>query len=129
MFAAIKKIFGGAPRYQIVQSDTKAKDLPDGPKPAIVLAANVRVAGAEYEVAKALIEQLKIQRMLSPPDTAMLLITIIGPCAITDFLAHWRSLVSADQIATLWMSRMEKADVGFASASGATKSEFYSLLA
>ncbi len=131
MFNRIKSFFGPAdkPPHEIVQCDTKALDTPAGPKFVILLAANLHKPEALDSLIEALVERFKLQRMISPPDTSMLLVTIIGPCAAPEAVSRWRGRVAGDQIATVWMDRMEKADLATGPAQGVVIPEYHSLLA
>ena len=115
--------------FEIVQTDTKTMASPGKNKNIILLAANLQATAAQEEMILGLFERFKLQRMMSPPDTSMLLITVIGPCDAGSFVARWRQLVAADPIATVFMSRMEKADFATAPTPKDSTPQFCSLLA
>jgi hypothetical protein len=75
-----------------------------------------------------LFERFKNQRMMSPPETSILLITVIGRCDQDVFVSEWRKLVATDQVASFFMSRMEKADFGAGPSASAATPKFRSLL-
>ncbi|EDY19230.1 hypothetical protein CfE428DRAFT_3407 [Chthoniobacter flavus Ellin428] len=129
MFDRIKRLFGSAsaPAREIVQCETKALETPAGPKFAIFLAANLHQPAALDALVEALVERFKLHRMISPPETSMLLLTIIGPCDAPAVLSRWQARVSGDQIARLWMDQMEKADLAV-TPKGAVASQYHSLL-
>ena len=57
------------------------------------------------------VEKVKLQRMCSPPDTAILFITLIGDLSASDFRRRWLEQVSKDEILTFFISRMKEATV------------------
>ena len=59
----------------------------------------------------ALLEQFKVQRMLSPAETDLLQISVSGCCDAPQFVQEWRALVAKDQIAAAFMQRMSRADL------------------
>jgi len=118
-------------QYEIVQSETKTIETIDDSgvsKNVLFLAANLYEAEAQTEMTSGLFERFKIQRMMSSPDTSMLVITVIGPCDADSFVTSWRELVFADPIATFFMSQMEKADFAMALTQKADAPQFRSLL-
>lgn len=56
-------------------------------------------------------EKFKSQRMCSPPDTSMMLVTIVSEMPVAHFVERWLQLAAADQILGFFMSQMRKADV------------------
>lgn len=119
---------GSGQSFEIVQCETKATDSPTGRKAVILLAANIQEAAAQEDLVRAMIQKFLLQRMISPPDTSLLLVTIVGPCDRRVFAARWRELAAADKAISVFMARMEKADVGVTPASGSVVAEFESLL-
>jgi hypothetical protein len=128
MFDSIKGLFGKKPAHEIVQCETKSLSAPDGPKHVLLLAANLHALSSQETLVRDLIERFKMQRMISPPDTSVLLVTVIGACDSARFLRTWKSIIANDQIAAVWMSKMEKADFEIAPASGNITPQFQSLL-
>ena len=130
MFNRLKALFRSdpPPTHKIVQCETKLLDSADGPKHCMMIAADLHVPAALDVLVGELVERFKLHRMISSPDTSLLLVTIIGPCEPADFVSRWQEKVESDQIATVWMKRMEKADLGVAPAKGAVIPVFYSLL-
>lgn len=115
-------------QFKIVQCDTALTDAPEGRKAVILLAADLKDASAQEAMVQAMIEKFLLQRMISPPDTSLLLVTIVGPCDRATFAKRWRELAAANQAVSVFMARMEKADVGVAATSGAVVPEFETLL-
>ncbi len=131
MFNRIKRFLNltPPPPHEIVQCETKAFDSPTGPQFVILLAANLHDPNSLDSLVEALIERFKVHRMISPPETSMLLVTVLGPCKAMDIVSRWRERVSNDQIAGVWMDRMEKADLAVGPARGNVGApKFYSLL-
>jgi hypothetical protein len=114
MLSSIKRFLGGKPAFEIVQSATGTAGTPTGDKPVVLLSAALHAASGQEAMVFALLEQFKIQRMLSPVETDMLLITIAGPCDASRFVVRWQALVSNDKVAPFFMQRMIKADLGCA---------------
>jgi hypothetical protein len=109
MLSSLKRFFGGKPAFEIVQSATGTAA---GDKPAVLLSAALHSPSGQEAMVSALVEQFKIQRMISPAETDLLLITVAGPCDAPRFIERWRALVTSDQIAEVFMQRMAKADLG-----------------
>jgi hypothetical protein len=109
MLSSLKRFFGGKPAFEILQSST---GVAAGGKPAVLLSAALHSASGLDDMTAALLAQFKNQRMVSPAETDLLLITVVGPCDATRFVKRWRMLVAHDQIAAVFMQRMTKADVG-----------------
>jgi hypothetical protein len=113
------------PTHKIVRCDTQLVNSEDGPKSVIILGADLYEASALEKLMSELVERFKVHRMISPPDTSLMVITIIGPCEVLDVAARWRKLAAADEVTAFWMSRMEKADIGVGSATAAPISAVY----
>jgi hypothetical protein len=116
--------------HEIVRSDTKALVLPGGTKKLVLLSANLHAAASQEKMTVELFDCFKMQHILGPADTSMLLITVIGPCDPKRFSMRWRRLTEVDPVVSAYMSRMEKADLATASTSKASHNpKFCSLLA
>lgn len=109
MLSSLKRLFGGRPAYQIVQSATGTAA---GDKPAMLLSVALHTRSGQEAMVTALVEQFKIQSTLSPRETDLLLITVAGPCDAPRFIDRWRALITSDPIAAVFMQRMSKADLG-----------------
>jgi hypothetical protein len=116
----LKRFFWARPAFKIVQSATGTAE---GDKPAVLLSAVLQSESGQEALVTALFEQFKIQRMLSPVDTDLMLITVVGPCDAPRFAESWRALVANDKVASVFMQRMVKADIGCTETGG-----FHSLL-
>ena len=130
MINRLKRFFNSEPRltHKIVQCETKFLESNDGAKWAIFIAADLYVPSALDALIGDLVERFKLHRMASHPDTCLLLITIVGPCQVTDVAARWRKVVAGDKIAGVWMARMEKADMGVGPTSGCVTTTYHSIL-
>ena len=116
------------PNYEIVQCETMQLDSGAGAKHAIFLAANLNIATGLNDLMENLVERFKLHRMVSPSDTSILLVTIIGPCEASEVISLWQMYIAKDEIAAFWMTQMEKAEVGVALHAKETIQEFYSLV-
>jgi hypothetical protein len=130
MINRLKRFFNSEPRltHKIVQCETRLLESKDGAKWGMFMAADLYVSSALDILVHDLVEKFKVHRMVSHPDTCFLLITIIGPCELTDVAARWRKVVAADKMAAVWMARMEKADIGVGPASGPIPMKYQSIL-
>ena len=66
------------------------------------------------------VTQFRNQRMISPPQTATMLVTLIGTVTVEQFLPIWRKHVDADPGAKVFMGLMKKADLLHGSKDGKT---------
>ena len=57
------------------------------------------------------IEVFNYQRTLSPADTSMLLITIVGSVTAQEFAQEWRKVGATDEVLQAYLSQMQSADV------------------
>ena len=85
-------------------------DGEDGPVTAIMANFNFDAPLTNEMVSEA-ITAIKCQRMLSPPDTSALLITIIGSVTGAQFAKEWRKIGANDEALQSFMSTMQIADV------------------
>ena len=130
MINRLKKLFGSQPpvTHKIVQCETRTLPSKDGPKAGIFVAADLYSASGLDALIYDLVERFKVHRMVSPPETSLLLITVIGECTASDVAARWRNRVAGDKIAGVWMAQMEKADVGVGTSSDPTATVYHSIL-
>lgn len=78
---------------------------------AIMISLDIGDAATVQAFVKVVIGTFKSQRMLSPPDTSGLLVTIIGPLRAEAFATQWRAAALVDQPLALFMGQMTIADV------------------
>ena len=95
---------------EIVQVKTVPVSGPNGPTHAMMMALNVNDPGAAEGFIADVVEQFKLNRMVAPPDTSLLLITLIGDLPADRFAARWHRLVEGDEVARAFMSLMAVAD-------------------
>jgi hypothetical protein len=81
------------------------------PVPVIFVALDIHDAAQLRPFMNVVVEKFKLQRMISPPTTAHLLVTVVGDVTASAVKAAWQEVAAADQIATVFMSRMQVADV------------------
>jgi hypothetical protein len=119
MINRLKKFFEPKPRvtHKILHCDTRILSPMAPRKLAIFIEADLYSASGLDALIDDLVEKFKVHRMGCPPEISLLLITIIGECDGSDVAARWRKRVAGDKIASVWMDRMEKADVGVKSSS------------
>ncbi len=91
--------------------DTKLMENDDGEFEAIVMGLEIHDKTTLEPFVAEVIDQFKNQRMMSPPDTANMLITIHGDCSAEEFVAHWQKISDSDDIMKHFMSTMVLADV------------------
>lgn len=78
---------------------------------AIVMGLNIREPETADAFIREVAEKFKLQRMCSPPDTSVMLVTIISEMPAASFVERWHQLAAADEILSFFMSQMRKADV------------------
>jgi len=99
------------PTNSIANLKTVSVQSPGGPVTAIMVGINIAdLQSADTFVAE-VADKFKMQRMLSPPDTSGLLVTIIGELTAARFAEKWRELVAGDDALAVFMSQMRVADV------------------
>ena len=88
---------------------------------AIMLGLNIGDPSTADTFVQVVVEKFKAQRMSSPPDTSMMLVTIVGEMPAPRFAARWQQLAAADPILKFFMSQMTKAEVLRGTPTGQTK--------
>jgi hypothetical protein len=78
---------------------------------AVVKGLNIPDDDAADAFVEEAAEKFKLQRMCSPPETDVLLITVIGNVAAPRFAARWRQIAASDAILGSFMSQMRQAEV------------------
>ena len=95
-----------------------------GSKTALMVALSVPEGSiVDRTLVAKVVKDFTIVRMTAPPDTSLLLITIVGPTPASSFAELWRASVRDDQVAAAFMARMETADVLQGTPSGQVLSE------
>ena len=95
----------------IVNLKTLSLQSTEGPVSAIVMGLNITDPELVDSFVTEVAEKFKLQRMCSPPNTSVALITIISEMSLTHFVTKWKQLAAKDQILGFFMSQMKKADV------------------
>ncbi len=78
---------------------------------AIMIGVDIVDPSQLEPISRELVENFTSQMMLSPEETHMMLITVIGDCTAEQLKSHWTSLVKNDPVLEYFMSKMEKADI------------------
>jgi hypothetical protein len=91
--------------------DTVSFVASDGPLVAIMIGLNIADLDQADAFVREVAERFKAHRMISPPETAGLCVTIIGELSAGEFARRWRDLVARDEILRLFMGKMRIADV------------------
>lgn len=95
----------------IVRVKTLEVETDDGPAVAMMIALAIGDAAAADEFVMVVAERFKLERMSAPPNTSMLLLTIIGEMSAESFAARWKQVVEADPVIGAFMAKMVVAEV------------------
>jgi len=109
---------------QIATSDTKEVNGPTGPAHAIMISVDMDTPEKTAEFTIEIAERFKVQRMVSPPDTSLLLITVIGQLDGAAFKAAWTQALSSDQVLAFFISQMTIATCMHGTSTGQILDEF-----
>src|SRR6266550_2886501 len=90
---------------------TVTVNAPDGPLITVMVGIDVTDLGAVDAFMLHVAEKFKAQRMISPVETAGLLVTIIGELSAEEFARRWNELANSDGILDFFMKQMRVADV------------------
>ena len=90
---------------------------------ALMISVNVNDAATAGAFVSDVVEAFKVNRMAAPPETNMLLITVIGEQTAAQFASEWHLLAAKDPIVNAFMSKMTVADVVQGTAQGAVRSQ------
>jgi hypothetical protein len=90
---------------------TQVAERPHGKAAAVVMGLDVDDLASLDLFMPHVMEKVKLQRMCSPPDTAILFITLIGSLSASEFRRRWLELLPQDQVLAFFMSRMKEATV------------------
>jgi hypothetical protein len=103
---------------EIAQVKVVRVDTPNGPKTVMMMAINIGDPAAAEAFVSYVAEQFKLHRTLAPPDTSILLVTVVGGLTAQRFAAQWLEIEKCDGIVRAYMSLMSMADVIQATKSG-----------
>jgi hypothetical protein len=95
---------------EIAQVKTVAVAGPGGPAHAMMIAVNIGDPSSAEDFVGRVMEQFLASRMLAPPDTTLLLVTLIGNLTAQRFAARWQQLAERDEAVRAFMSLMTIAD-------------------
>lgn len=95
----------------IAQVKTVEVEGADGPAVAMMIALDVGDAATAEAFVSVVAERFKLDRMLAPPQTSMVLFTIIGSMSAQAFAARWKEVQKADPVIQAFMGLMKVADV------------------
>jgi hypothetical protein len=94
------------------------RDSRGQPITAIMCAVDMADRSASTTFAVEVAEKVKLQRMISPPDTSHLLVTVVGDVDLEAFRSCWEQVVARDQALSFFMSNMRVADCVHGTAQG-----------
>jgi hypothetical protein len=84
---------------------------PEGLVAAVMIGVDINDSSTAESFIAEVAEQFKSQRMISPPGTNALMITLVGDLSAARFAERWRALTAADAMLGIFMSQMRRADV------------------
>lgn len=95
----------------VAQIKTVDAEGPEGPTTAMMIAVNIGDTATAPAFASTVADKFKLHRTLAPPNTSMLLITLIGGMSASEFAACWKEIEAEDPVVEAYMSMMVVADV------------------
>jgi hypothetical protein len=107
----------------IKQIETKVLPSENGSIHAIFIALDIYDKDNSNDFIAEVIEKFTLQKMISPPTTTFLLVTIIGDLSAKEFCINWKSLIDKDVIAQTLVSMLNKATVVHGTNDGKTIDE------
>jgi hypothetical protein len=106
------------PENIIVQIKTLNVNAPDGPTVAMMIAVDIGDPKTAESFVASVAERFKVERMLAPPETSMLLVTLVGELSANTFAARFRDIQAEDPALAALLAMMRVADVMQAGPSG-----------
>ena len=95
----------------VAQIKTVHVDGPQGPTPTMMMAVNIDDATTGEAFVSQVAEQFKLHRTMAPPNTSMLLVTLVGDLSADRFATRWQEVVQRDDVVRAYMSLMRVAEV------------------
>ena len=89
--------------------ETQALNGPDGPTHGIFVGFDIDDRKSIPELVSVLAERFKVQRMVSPPDTSLLFVSVIGDFDSSSFVEAWQPMVKRDPALSLFISQLQLA--------------------
>jgi len=89
--------------------ETRELDGPDGPANEIFVGFDIDDRTWTAELVSVLAEQFKVQRMVSPPDTSLLFVSVIGDFESRTFFEVWRLELKRDPALSHLVSQLRLA--------------------
>jgi hypothetical protein len=81
----------------------------EGPTHGIFVGFDINDRKSTPELVSALAEQFKLQRMISPPDTSLLFVSVIGDFESSAFVEAWQTTVKRDAALSHFISQFQRA--------------------
>ena len=81
------------------------------PVPAVVMGLDIDDLDSLDSFMPTVAHKIVLQRTCSPPETAILVISIIGVLSAEEFRTRWMREVEKDKILSFYMSQMKEASV------------------
>src|SRR5689334_13626265 len=103
---------------EVVQVKTVTVENAQSPTHAMMIAVNIDEPATVDAFVAHVMEQFRMHRMLAPPTTTMMLITLIGDLSAEVFATKWRALIATDSISGHFVAQMQVADVVQGTAQG-----------
>jgi len=98
-------------RNAVANIKTVNLDSKTGPLVTIMVAVDIDNPAQADAFLEEVAQKFLAHRMLSPPETAGLLVTIIGDMPVARFAQRWQQLKQADPTLAFFMSQMRVAKV------------------
>jgi hypothetical protein len=95
----------------ILQVKTMDVTGPEGPTVAMMIAADIGDPASAASFVTTVAERFKLERMLAPPETSMLLVTLIGDLSADAFADRWSEIQAEDVALAAFMGMLQRADV------------------
>jgi hypothetical protein len=89
--------------------DTQELNGPGGPTHGIFVGFDIDDRKSTPELVSALAEQFKLQWMVSPPDTSLLFVSVIGDFDSSTFVEAWQPTVKRDPALSHFISQLQRA--------------------
>jgi hypothetical protein len=85
---------------------------------AIMAALTMNDPASAGEFVREVLNKILMQRMISPPGTDLLCITLIGKVTASEFAAFWRKHLPGEPALVIFLQMMRAADVVYGNSAG-----------